>query len=397
MAGVPEGGTFEASTRSGDAARILTTLSLYTLGTPRIHDPSGALHTPLVRRRALALVAIAAGAGFSGIERDRLTALLWPDCDGERGRNNLRQTLFTLRRMFGRDVFKQDTAALRINPSVLQVDAWDFEAAVAARQDETAAALYGGPFMADFTVPGLDALDRWLDAQRSRMQAMARTVFERLIRAARQAGDREGALRWARALAAMEPLSSRAALEMLVALAAVGDRAGALAYARAYETELKVQLDTVPDAHVTRYITQLRQLPGWDGAERRARPPEPRTSAAAAKPPQDVPVPLDIAHGHPAGTDLRLSSPLQRALFELVHVAPAYLSLAESHDAHGERAEAMKHYETFLRLCRDADLEAQLKIAYIESRLATLKREIAMEPRETRPTIPAPTVPAAAD
>jgi DNA-binding SARP family transcriptional activator len=345
----------------------MTTLRLHTLGAPRLHGPEGPLQAPIVRRRALALLAVTAGAGYPGIARERVSALLWPDSDAERAGNNLRQTLFTVRRMLGREVFVQDTTSLRINPDVLQVDIWDFEAAAATAQHDIVASLYGGEFMAGFSIAGLDELDRWLDVERGRLKRLARTSLERLTRDARHHGDREATLRWARALAALDPLSSRAALELLAALTTVGDRAGALEFAREYEALVREHLETVPDHAVTKFIGQLRQQPSWDGIERRVGAGEPaRTQSAGATPGEDV-VGAPISAGNP------FVSPLQRALFDLVYLAPAHLLQAERHDACGEPALAMEHYATFLRMWQAAQHDIQAKVALAQSRLGALR------------------------
>lgn len=332
----------------------MTTLRLYTLGAPRLHGPEGPLQAPIVRRRALALLALTAGAGSPGIARERVSALLWPDSDVERAGNNLRQTLFTVRRMLGREVFVQDSTSLRINRDVLQVDVWDFEAAAVSAQHDIVASLYGGEFMAGFSIAGLDELDRWLDIERGRLKRLARTSLERLTREARHHGDREVALRWARALVALDPLSSRAALELLAALTAVGDRAGALDYAREYEALVKEHLETVPDHSVTKFIGQLREQPSWDGIERRVAPGQ-----------DDI--------GAPIGAGNQFVSPLQRALFDLVYLAPSHLLQAERHDVSGEPALAMEHYATFLRMWQAAHHDIQSKVTLAQSRLSALR------------------------
>src|ERR1700750_185472 len=72
-----------------------------TLGTLSIADPRGAPVELTSRRRALVLVALAAASGEHGISRDRALALLWPEHDERTARNNLKQTVFAVRRVLG--------------------------------------------------------------------------------------------------------------------------------------------------------------------------------------------------------------------------------------------------------------------------------------------------------
>ncbi|HKH91466.1 MAG TPA: hypothetical protein VKA54_06670, partial [Gemmatimonadaceae bacterium] len=60
---------------------------------------SGAVAQP----RRMAVLAVLARAGDRGMARERLVALLWPDADEDRARNNLAQALYALRRDMGDD------------------------------------------------------------------------------------------------------------------------------------------------------------------------------------------------------------------------------------------------------------------------------------------------------
>src|SRR2546428_817640 len=65
------------------------------------------------RRRPLALLALLATTGRSGISRDKLVAYLWPDSDAELARNSLSQALSSLRREFGREDLVLGSVELR--------------------------------------------------------------------------------------------------------------------------------------------------------------------------------------------------------------------------------------------------------------------------------------------
>ena len=75
--------------------------TLTTLGGLSIVGPGG-IGTPLTpRKRALALLTLAASSAKEGISRDRAMAILWPELNTASARNNLKQTVFGIRQALG--------------------------------------------------------------------------------------------------------------------------------------------------------------------------------------------------------------------------------------------------------------------------------------------------------
>jgi DNA-binding SARP family transcriptional activator len=210
------------------------------------------------RRRPLALLAILAAAGARGVSRERLLLYLWPESDARRGRNTLNQTLYALRRDLGADDVVVGTTALALNPAVVGCDLWEFERALAAGRDEDAVGMYGGPFLAGFSIAGLLEFEEWSAEERRRLARAYEDALGRLAAAASAAGDRAQAVRWWRRLAAVAPLSTAAAAGLMRALAAAGDRAAALEHARIYTATVRAELDAAPDADVTALAEQIR-------------------------------------------------------------------------------------------------------------------------------------------
>jgi DNA-binding SARP family transcriptional activator len=240
-------------------------IRVLTLGTSRIEGSPGVENSPFVRRRALAALILAANSGPGGISRERVTALLWPDHEPDKGRNNLRQALFTLRRLFGTEVFIGDAHSLRIDPVKVTTDVVELDQASAQRDHVRVAALYGGTFLDGFFIAGLDDFDRWLESERSRLKETARASLQALTRAASMRGDHLAMVPYARRLVTLDPLSSRSALELLTALTASGDRPAALEYAQSYEVMVREQLDLAPDNAVLDFVKRLRADPNWQG------------------------------------------------------------------------------------------------------------------------------------
>ena len=78
---------------------------------------------------------------------------------------------------------------LRLSPD-LPSDVGQFEDAIARGEDETAVALYAGPFLDGFFVPESAELERWIEGERRRLaDEYRRAAVERLAESAERAGD----------------------------------------------------------------------------------------------------------------------------------------------------------------------------------------------------------------
>lgn len=218
----------------------------------------GALTGAAGRRRALALLALIACARDDGLARDRAFALLWPELDSERARNNLKQLVFSLRRALTPDVFAATGASLRLDPNVITVDLWAYEKAIADAALENAVARYGGPFLDGFSIPGLPEFERWVEAERERLACVHAQTLDTLGEQARRGGHFEIAVAWRRHLAALDPLSSRYAVSFVRALADAGDIPGALRHAHLFERLVRSELDADVGPEMRLVVAQLR-------------------------------------------------------------------------------------------------------------------------------------------
>jgi DNA-binding SARP family transcriptional activator len=183
----------------------------------------------------MAVLASLARAGERGLAREKLMALLWPDLDTERGPRTLAQALYALRKDLGAEEAIAGAKELRFDPALVSTDIGQFASAVSRGDDERAAALYRGPFLDGFHLPGADEVSRWVDRERAAITHDYTQILESLARAAMARRDPLGAVQWWRKLAAIEPLNARVAVGLMEALAAAGDRAGAIRNAQVYE------------------------------------------------------------------------------------------------------------------------------------------------------------------
>lgn len=217
---------------------------------------SGAAAQP----RRMAILAMLARAGQRGITREKVLSLLWPDADGERGPRTLAQALYALRKDLGAEAAISGSKELYLDPALVSSDVAEFAAAVARGDDERAVALYHGPFLDGFHLPGADEFARWVERERAAIAAEHSRALESLARGARVAGNPSAAVAWWRKLAAIEPLNARVTVGLMDAMAAAGDRAGALQHARVYELLIDQELDLPPDKEVLAVAERLRQM-----------------------------------------------------------------------------------------------------------------------------------------
>jgi DNA-binding SARP family transcriptional activator len=268
-------------------------LRVVTLGTLAVSHAERELGRAVVQPRRLALLAVLARAGERGVGRDALLALFWPDAD-DRARRSLAQALYALRRDLGDDAAIIGTHELRLDPARVAVDVAEYAAHVKRGRLDEAASLYGGPFLAGFSVANAPEFDRWVDEERSVLARDHARVLERLALAAERDGDLAGAAaRW-RALAAAEPLDARVAVRLMTALDAAGDRAGALTHARVYEALVGQELDLPPDREVVALAERLRRA-GEVVAPRLTAPDAPGVDAASTTPASNAPAPNPTA------------------------------------------------------------------------------------------------------
>ncbi|MEO6526368.1 MAG: BTAD domain-containing putative transcriptional regulator [Gemmatimonadaceae bacterium] len=231
------------------------------------------------QRSRLALLAVLAVAGPSGVARDKLLACFWPDSDTDRARHALKQAVYAIRRDLGTDAAIAGTAALVLDATAVASDVREFDDAISRGDDAAAVALYGGAFLDGVFVRNAPEFDRWADAERARLQSAYLSACERLARTASSDGRQGDAAALWRHAAARDPVNGRIAVELMTALAESGDLTGAVRYASVHEELVRAELECAPDAAVLELAAKLRSGT-WQAAARVA----PRSA-----PPPDIP------------------------------------------------------------------------------------------------------------
>jgi DNA-binding SARP family transcriptional activator len=172
--------------------------------------------------------------------RARLAALLWPHSDAEAARNSLRQRLFKLRRLCGRDLVSGATV-LALSPDI-EHDLLDADAVLG---DEP---------------PGIGTeFDTWLEQQRGRCRERVRATLLEMVEMAERARAWPDALQHAQALLALAPLSEEAHRRLMRLHYLAQDRAAALLAFDRCEQLLKDEIGTRPSAETLALLQTIEQ------------------------------------------------------------------------------------------------------------------------------------------
>jgi DNA-binding SARP family transcriptional activator len=229
------------------SGRLAPPLRLLTLGGAGVWRGAEPLPGAASRRRLVAFLALLASHGNRGITRDKLLAYLWPESDTAHARNSLKQAVFWLRRVLKNPALVVATGdGLRLDPTLIQVDAWDFEAAIDRGDYRGALALYQGPYLDGFHVGGLAEFDRWGEAERARLARRHDEAVEALAGQAEEAGDAPSMVTWWRLLAEADPLSTSRTLGLMQAMIRAGDPTGAVRHFRGHAALVRAELDCPP-------------------------------------------------------------------------------------------------------------------------------------------------------
>jgi DNA-binding SARP family transcriptional activator/predicted Zn-dependent protease len=200
-----------------------------------------------------------ARAGDRGLTRDKVVSLLWPDADEERARRAITQALYALRQDLGNEEVIVGVKDLRLNPEMMSSDVSEFSTLIEAGELGRAAALYRGPFLDGFVLPGAAEFERWAEIERNSLAHEYAALLEQLAGQTAKGGDSAAAAVWWKKLAALDPLSARITLELMRAQAAAGDTAGALQQARIHQMLVDQELGLAPDRDIQALCDRLRQ------------------------------------------------------------------------------------------------------------------------------------------
>src|ERR1700682_4020077 len=166
MIGWPPPGNLTQSSQTSPRGKMLVR---DLLGTLSLRNATPPVPVSAQQKRSLALPAIPALAGRKGFPRDRIEAYLWPESSAPLARHSLDQTVYAIRHALGSDFLLSTSRELRLHPDLVQVDAWEFEEAIRARQWATAVDHYKGTLLEGFHFADSREFESWVDGERARL------------------------------------------------------------------------------------------------------------------------------------------------------------------------------------------------------------------------------------
>ncbi len=250
-------------------------LILRLLGTPEVSHAEQPI--TFQTRKVLALLAyLAVEQGVHS--RDKITALLWPESDEERGKASLRRALAYLRENLhepshegSRHVSLPSTHMLIEHHTLSFNLASDFEidtqtlqtAFTLARRRSSgdlrthlahlqmAASCYRGNFLNGLSLPDAPDFEDWLLLQRESWRRQANTVFDRLSQWQTEAGELENALETTTRWVEYDLLNEMAHTRLMQLHSALGDRVDALRAFERCRAILERELSAEPSSEIT--------------------------------------------------------------------------------------------------------------------------------------------------
>jgi DNA-binding SARP family transcriptional activator len=238
------------------------------LGRFVVEHESGNLPPPRKEsRKPLDLLKLTIALGGSAVRIDRLTALLWPQAEGDAAQNSFDNALHRLRKLVGEQHIVLQAGALSLNAATCWTDVAALEAclseadaltpdttpAAIERVAERALALCQGDFLAgDESYPELLLTRRRLRAAFVRQMSRVGALLE-------ATGDVEAAVRVYGRVVERQPLAEAVVRRLMHCLLGLGRRAEAYEAYRDCRQQLSVVLAISPAPETESLALRLRE------------------------------------------------------------------------------------------------------------------------------------------
>lgn len=133
----------------------------------------------LQNRQAMRVIALLAAAGRRGLLRTELLCLLWTEGDGQQAHDELTRLIYWTRRVLGRGAI-EGRDYLRLNEQIVSTDVAEFLRAIESGRPEDAVGIYSGPLFGEEVFSDTPALERWVEAERARLEQGYRDALRAL-------------------------------------------------------------------------------------------------------------------------------------------------------------------------------------------------------------------------
>ncbi len=213
-------------------------LTLRTLGTLHASttDAQGNTRT-LSRGKPVAMLAYLACIPGHKASREHLAALLWGDVDSDAARQNLRQTIWYLKKKLGDGLLDVSGEVLGLAVA-FTCDRDEFLTAAHHADFIGAVQRHAGPFIPDFAAPGASEFEQWCELERRRVTVTFLRCADALARQWLSEGRFRDAQDLARRARDVDPMDQATWRLLLEALVAGSDGLGAASEAEHFEAFL---------------------------------------------------------------------------------------------------------------------------------------------------------------
>jgi DNA-binding SARP family transcriptional activator/TolB-like protein len=192
-------------------------------------------------------------------QRDTLLAVFWPEHDQQQGRHALRQALYELRGLLGKNIVVSRGDELGINPELLRCDVHAFETAIEAHDYAAALELYRGDLLPGFYISGCPEFEHWIDGLRRRLRALAVLAVRERTRELRAGEDFSGSIPHLRRGLVLDPYDEGLLRELLHCLQQLGDRSRAIREYEAFRSRLFRDLALDPSGETEALVDAIRR------------------------------------------------------------------------------------------------------------------------------------------
>lgn len=215
----------------------------------------------LSARKDLALLAYLADSTGHSHRRATLAALLWPESDGPRARESLKQAALRLKRSLPPGTIDGDRNNLHVRLRLDQIDISQFDDAMqnpTTAHIEQAAALLACGFLTDL-VGISDSFEDW---RRERLDELSQSFFrtaQRTMRKERAQGRLDHTKRIAKAIGKIDPFDEDALRHLMECYTAEGRPRQAQKLFSDFKARLAREIDAEPEAATTALAASLNQ------------------------------------------------------------------------------------------------------------------------------------------
>ena len=251
----------------------MTRLNIYLLGTPRFE--CNGENIILDTRKASALLAYLA-ISKQRQSRDILAALLWPEFDQTHARASLRRTLSTLNNALGGSCLEISREYINLNFNAgiwLDVDEFHNLLSECRLHDHlptetcskclkplsAAVELYGGDFLAGFSLRDSSTFDDWQFYQADSLRRDFTSALERLVQCYTTSSNFESAITFAQQWLALDRLNESAHRRLMQLYAWNGQQSAALHQYRECVQVLDRELGVGPLESTTRLYQAVKE------------------------------------------------------------------------------------------------------------------------------------------